>query len=96
MRIHFLKVHIFAVLMVIVSLLLVSYVALIGLSVKNVVVRKDAEAKVALLRAEVAKMEREYLLRVGDITIARADSMGLTPVEKKSYAERKILVGQAY
>jgi len=95
-RAHAIKVRSFVVLALIVTGLLSSYVALIGLSVKNVVMRKEAETKTALLRAEVSDMEREYLTRVGDVTLARADGVGLKSVASKSFAERKILVGQAY
>ncbi len=95
-RVHAIKVRSFVTLTLIVTVLLSSYVALIGLSVKNVVVRKEAESKTALLRAEVSEMEHEYILRVGDITLARAGGIGLGTVASKSYAERKVLVGQAY
>ena len=96
MKIHAFKVQSFAVLFLLATILLASYVALIGISVKNVVLRKEAEAKVALLRADIAEMEQEYLTRVSDITLARADGMGLGRVASKSFAERTVLVGQAY
>jgi len=95
-RVHAIKVRSFVMLVFIVTVLLSSYVALIGLSVKNVVIRKEAEAKTAQLRAQVSEMEHEYLTRSGDITLARADGVGLGTVASKSFAERKILVGQAY
>ena len=95
-RVHAIKVRSFVVLALTVVVLLSSYVALIGLSVKNVVMRKEAETRAALLRAEVSDMEREYLTRVSDVTLARADGVGLKSVVSKSFVERKILVGQAY
>ena len=95
-RVQVLKIQSFFVLLLVVVLLMTSYVVLIGLSVKNVIIRKEAETKTALLRAEVSEMEREYITRVGDITLARADGVGLGKVVIKTYAERSILVGQAY
>lgn len=83
-------------LVLIVATLLASYVALIGLSVKNVVIRKEAEAKTALLRAQVSEVEHEYITRVGDISESRAEGIGLGRVVSKAFAERTILVGQAY
>ncbi len=96
MKIHAIKVRSFVMLALMVIVLLSSYVALIGLSVKNVVIRKEAETKTALLQAKISDMEREYLTRVSDVTLARADGVGLKSVASKSFAERKILVGQAY
>ena len=96
MKIHAFKVQSFVILFLLVSVLLASYVTLIGVSVKNVVLRKEMETKVALLRADIAEMEQEYLTRVSDITLARADGMGLGSVASKSFAERTVLVGQAY
>lgn len=72
-----------------------SYVALLGMSVKSVVERKEAETLTATLRAEVATMERDYLVRVSDITEARAAGVGLTKVASKKFAERRVLVGRA-
>jgi hypothetical protein len=96
MKLHAIKVRSFVILSLMVVVLLSSYIALIGLSVKNVVIRKEAEARSSLLRAEVSEMEHEYITRVGDITLARAGGVGLGTVASKSYTERKILVGQAY
>ncbi len=89
------KVRVFVVLILMVAVLLSGYVGMLALSVKNVVLRKESEAKTALLRVEVSKMEHEYITRVGDITLVRADGIGLSKVASKSFAERRILVGQA-
>ncbi len=90
------RVRTFTVVSLMVAVLLSSYVALVGLSVKNVIVRKEAETKAAYLRAKVSEMEREYIVRVGDISEARAEGIGLAKIESKSFTERKVLVGQAY
>jgi hypothetical protein len=78
-----------------VTVLSAGYIVLVGMSIKNVVERKEAETMSATLRAEIAQMEHEYLVRVGDITIDRASSVGLTKVASKGFTERRVLVGQA-
>ena len=94
-RLQVLKLRAFAALLLVVTALSVTYVGLIGMSVKSVVERKDAEARGGVLRAEIAQMENEYLTRVGDITLARAQGAGLTTVASKGFTERRVLVGQA-
>ncbi len=91
-----LRVRSFTVVLLLVAVLLSSYVALVGLSVKNVIVRKEAETKTVYMQAQVSKIEREYIIRVGDISRDGAERVGLTNVASKSFAERKVLVGQAY
>ncbi len=90
------KVQAFSILLLLVAVLLTGYVTLLGLSIKNVIVRKEAEVKMANLQAEVSKMEREYIMRVSDISRDRASGVGLTKIVSKSFAERRVLVGQAY
>lgn len=92
---HALKVRGFAGLSLLVTMLLTAYVALIGISVKNVVERKEAEVRTANIRAEVAQLEKEYLTRVSDLTEVRAEGMGLAKVTSKKFIERRILVGRA-
>ncbi len=94
-RMQVFRLRAFAFLFLSVMVLSAAYVALIGMSVKNVVERKDFEARAIVLRAEIAQMEHEYLIRVGDITIDRADNLGLTKVASKGYTQRRVLVGQA-
>jgi hypothetical protein len=96
MKLYTLKAWSFVLLVSVVVTVIAVYVTLIGLSVKSVVERKEAETRLASLRADVAEMESEYIKRVGDITIARAGGIGLGTVASKSYAERKVLVGKAY
>jgi hypothetical protein len=85
----------FFVLAIIVTILISVYVVLLALSIKNVVLRKEAEIQMRDLRAQVASMEREYIVRVGDITESRATGAGLGKVASKSFTERRVLVGQA-
>lgn len=94
-RVKVIKLRAFATLLLVVTVLSSSYVVLIGMSVKSVVERKSAEARSAVLRAEIAQMEKEYITRVGDITLARAEGIGLTRVASKGFSERRVLVGQA-
>ena len=95
MRMQVLKLRIFAMLLLTVTVLVATYIILIGMSVKNVVERKEAETRTATIRAEISQMEHEYLTRVGDITLARAEGIGLNIVESKGFTERRVIVGQA-
>ena len=94
-RVQVLKLRAFALLLLTVTVLVSTYVVLIGMSVKSVVERKEAELRTAELRAEIAQMEHDYLTRVGDITLARAGGVGLGKVASKGFTERRVLVGQA-
>ncbi len=95
-RVRKIKAYCFVALFFIAVFLLTMYAALLALSVKNVVLRKDLESKITLVRAEVADMESEYIKRIGDITLSRAEGMGLFAIEDKDFIERRVLVGQAY
>ena len=85
-RVQVIKLRAFTFLLLLVTVLMSSYVVLIGMSVKSVVERKDAETRAAVLRAEIAEMEKEYITRVGDITLSRADGLGLTRVASKGFS----------
>ncbi|GEM_PF-4634173 len=89
------KLRVFIMLTLMITVLLASYVTFIGLSVKNVVIRKEAETRTAMIRAEISQMENEYITRVSGITMARASGAGLGPVASKGFTERRVLVGQA-
>ena len=78
-----------------VALLLVSYVTIVGMTIVNVIARKEALDKSTETRSMIAQLEHEYFSRTESLSIAQGVERGLTPVSDKRYVQRLTAVGYA-
>ena len=87
--------RIFAILFSVMILLSVSYIYLVGSSVMYVVLRKETVSDISKLRADMARVESDYLNKTNILTREYADELGFFAVTNKYYIERTIVTAQA-
>lgn len=75
--------------------LLVAYVTIVGMTIVNVIARKEALDKTTETRSAIAQLEHEYFSRTEALSVAQGIERGLTPVSDKRYVERLTAVGYA-
>lgn len=77
------------------AVLVISYIALVSMTIVNVIARKEALERITETRTDISQLEHEFFSRMEALTLAHAESRGLSPVSLKRYVERLTAVGVA-
>lgn len=72
-----------------------AYVYLIASSTFNIIARKQAESMAVTAHSALAQTNAEYYQLSGQVTPARALSIGLAPLSQKEYVTRTSSLGLA-
>lgn len=72
-----------------------AYVYLIAASTFNIIARKQAEVASVQTQSALAQINAEYYQLSGQVTLSRAEAIGLTPIAKKDYVTRETRLGYA-
>ena len=83
------------VLCLMLACLIVGYVALVSLSVVNVIASKEAVDEMTALRTSVSELEHDYFELSEQVTKDSGAVLGLAPVQKTNYVSRAGAVGAA-
>jgi hypothetical protein len=65
--------------------LAISYVALVSMSVVNVIASREAADRASSLRTIVGQLEHDYFVLSQGVTEGSGTSLGLTPVSRTDY-----------
>ena len=76
------------VLVAAVMALVIAYVYLIAASTFNIIARKQAEVSSVTIQGTLAQLSSQYYELSKQVTLARATSMGLSPIAQKDYVTR--------
>lgn len=76
--------------------LVVGYVALVSMSVVNVIASQEAADELMALRTEVSELEHQYFKSSQIVTEESGAILGLTPVKETHYVNRVGTMGAAF
>jgi hypothetical protein len=77
------------------AMLLIAYVTIVGMTIVNVIARKEALDRTSETRSAIAQLEHEYFSRTEALTVSQGAERGLEPVSDKRYVQRLTAVGYA-
>src|SRR4051812_4168484 len=78
-----------------VGILVFVYVYLVSASVLNVIAQREADQASASLQSNIGLLEGKYFALSHDITVQRAEKLGLQPLTESSFVYRLDTVGLA-
>lgn len=87
--------HAVRVVLAVLVLAVVGYLALVSMSVVNVIAQKEAADRATAIRSDVGALEREYFALSQEITVAEGEVLGLTPITATNYVQRPGALGSA-
>ncbi len=75
--------------------LVVAYIALVSMSVVNVIASQEAADELTALRTAVSELEHDYFESAQEVTAESGSVLGLAPVKETHYVNRGGNVGVA-
>jgi hypothetical protein len=80
-------------LFVVIAILIVAYLYLVSASVVNVIAQREASQASAQMESNIGVLGGKYFALSQEVTSARAQMLGLTPLSQSSYVYRLDTVG---
>lgn len=75
-------------LLAVLAVLCFGYLYFVGMSVMNIVARKEADAQTSRLQSAIASLEQQYFALSKDVDESAAVAIGLAPVDETHYVFR--------